>query len=113
MDMICTDLAAVRFKRVVGNTYSIQCVYPSERDTVASGCIFLLVSGEEGVQNATGTIQGGESGRVLVYLRNVGCYREVLAYSLDANNTSAAVSANITTDKECVVNTGMANVGNI
>ncbi len=96
-------MIAVEFTRVQGNTYSIQCIYPNGSN--ASGCVYILVSGEEGVQNGTGAIEGGDATRILV--PDIGCYSEVLAFGLPSGNTSKlAARAIITTDKVCSVNTG-------
>lgn len=99
------DVVAVRFARVQGGIYSIQCVYLHINN--ASGCVYVLVGGEEGVENAVGTIQPGGTGREFVHLPNAGCYGEVLAYDLEGGATGEpSARTNITIDESCRVDSG-------
>ena len=59
--------------------YFIQCSYLSGSDV--SGCVYVLVSGEEGVENVTGFIERDSNG-VTLEVANIGCYSEVLAYEV-------------------------------
>ena len=82
----------------------------------------MLVSAVDWVEDAFATIEGVASGRVVVFLRNVGCYQEVLAYDLGGDNSSeaarinitaendssVAARTNITTDSRCPNNTGVS-----
>ena len=56
------------------DTYFIQCSYLNGSD--ASGCVYILVSREEGMENVTGFIEREDN----LEVANIGCYREVLAY---------------------------------
>ena len=86
--VVTTDVQGVVFT-TVGDTYSIQCSYLSGSDV--SGCVYVLVSREEGVENMTGFIERDSSG-VILEVANIGCYSEVLAYN---NAQSLAVKASI------------------
>ena len=57
-----------------------------------SGCVYILVSGEEGVRNVTGFIERDSNG-VTLEVANIGCYSEVLAY--DDSTGSLPVRTNI------------------
>ena len=50
--------------------YFIQCSYLSGSDV--SGCVYVLVSGEEGVENVTGFIERDSNG-VTLEVANIGC----------------------------------------
>ena len=72
------------------DTYSIQCSYLSGSDV--SGCVYVIVSREEGVENKTGFIKRDSNAEVA----NIGCYSEVLAQE---NITGVLpVMTNITTN---------------
>ena len=58
------------------------------------------------MENATGTIARGNSVTILVDFQNVGCYTEILAYSLDDDAGTVPVRTGITTDEECRPNFG-------
>ena len=57
------------------DTYFIQCIYLSGSDV--SGCVYILMSGKEGVKNVTGFIERDSNG---LEVANIGCYSEVLAH---------------------------------
>ena len=61
----------VNFTRVDENIYFIQCSYLSGSDV--SGCIYVLVRVEEGVENVTGFIERDSNG-VTLEVANIGCY---------------------------------------
>ncbi len=76
--------------RLVENiTYSIQCSYISGSN--ARGCVFILVSGVEGVANITGIINRTSSEGVRIEVPNIGSYREVLAFDLESDNTTGTL----------------------
>ena len=50
------------------NNYSIQCSYLNGSDV--SGCVYVLVSGEEGVENVTGFIERDSNG-VTIEVANI------------------------------------------
>ena len=87
--VVTTDVQGVVFT-TVGDAYSIQCSYLNGSDV--SGCVYVLVSREEGVENVTGFIERDSSG-VILEVASIGCYSEVLAY--DNNARSLAVKASI------------------
>ena len=91
---------------VEDTTYSIKCSYISGSD--ARGCVFILVGGVEGVANITGIINRTSSEGVLIDVPNIGCYREVLAFDLESDNTTGTlpVRRNITSVNICA-STGM------
>lgn len=95
-------MAAVHFTRIEGITYTVQCSYLN--GSSASRCLFVLVSRVDWVRDVFGTIEGAD--KVVVFLRNAGCYEEILAYDLAGDNVSAAARTNITTNKTCPMNTG-------
>lgn len=88
-----SEVQAVVLTRLQGDIYSIQCIYLAGSD--ASGCFYVLVTGVEGVQNITGSIDRNSFGLVT----NIGCYREVLAYV-----NTLPIRARI--DERCHVTTG-------
>ena len=75
--VVTTDVQGVNFTRVDENIYFIQCSYLNGSDVC--GCVYVLVSGEEGVENVTGFIERDSNG-VTLEVANIGCYSEVLAY---------------------------------
>ena len=85
--IVTTDVQGVEFT-IVGDIYTIQCSYLSGSDV--NGCVYVLVSREEGVENVTGFIERDSNG---LEVANIGCYSEVLAY--DNNTRSLAVKASI------------------
>ena len=86
--------------QVDSTNYLIQCSYLSGSDV--SGCVYVLVSGEEGVENVTGFIERDSNG-VTLEVANIGCYREVLAYD---NIESLPVITDISHIILCLVTTG-------
>ena len=98
--LVTTDVQSVVFTRVEENTYSIQCSYLSGSDI--SGCVYILVSREEGVENVTGFIEKDSNG-VTLEVANIGCYSEVLAY--DNNTRNPHVKTNIITSEICPTTT--------
>ena len=98
---VTTDVQGVNFTRVEENIYFIQCSYLSGSDV--SGCVYVLLSGEEGVENVTGFIERDTNG-VTLEVANIGCYSEVLAYY---NSTgSLPVSTNISNEITCPTASG-------
>ena len=93
--VVTTDVQGVNFTRVDENIYFIQCSYLSGSDV--SGCVYVLVSGEEGVENVTGFIERDSNG-VTLEVANIGCYSEVLAY--DNSSGSLPVTTNISLTNE-------------
>ena len=94
--VVTTDVQGVNFTRVDENIYFIQCSYLSGSDV--SGCVYVLVSGEEGVENVTGFIERDSNG-VTLEVANIGCYSEVLAY--DNSTGSIPVKTNIPLTETC------------
>ncbi len=90
----------------MNTTYSIQCSYISGTD--ARGCVFILVGGVEGVANITGIINRTSSEGVRIEVPNIGCYREVLAFDLESDNTTGTlpVRENVTLFDICNNNIG-------
>ena len=72
-----SDVQSVSICQVDNTQYSIQCGYLNGSDV--SGCVYVLVSGEEGVENVTGFIERDSNG-VTLDVANIGSYSEVLAY---------------------------------
>lgn len=99
MPFVATSvILAVFITKERDDTYSIQCSFLTGSD--ACECVYVLVSGEEGVENITGTIKRNSTG-VSIVVANIGCYREVLAY---ANTTDALpVRESIITEELCTV----------
>ena len=75
--LVTTDIQDIIISKEE-DTYFIKCIYLNGSDV--SGCVYILVSREEGVENVTGFIEREDS----LEVTNIGCYREVLAYD---NNT--------------------------
>ena len=70
--LVTTDVQGVVFTRVLEeDTFSIQCNYLSGSDV--SGCVYVLVSRVEGVENVTGFIERDSNG-VAREVANIGCY---------------------------------------
>ena len=84
--------------------YSIQCSYLSGSDV--SGCVYVLVSREEGVENVTGFIERDSNG-VTLEVANIGCYSEVLAYDNTTINEILPVRTSINTNDTCLITTGI------
>ncbi len=93
-----TDVEEVRQCLVENTTYSIQCSFISGSN--AHGCVFILVSGVEGVANITGIINRTSSEGVRIEIPNIGNYREMLAFDLESDNTTGTLPlrGNITFD---------------
>ena len=72
-----SNVQSVSICQVDSTQYSIQCSYLSSSDV--SGCVYVLVSREEGVENVTGFIER-DSNEVTLEVANIGSYSEVLAY---------------------------------
>ncbi len=84
-----TDVEQVSLCLVENCTYSIQCSYISGSN--ARGCVFILVSGVEGVINITGIINRISSEGVRIEVPNISSYREVLAFDLENDNTTGTL----------------------
>ena len=96
-------MQSVVFTRVEEDTYSIQCSYLSGSDI--SGCVYILVSREEGVENVTGFIERDSNGGTLE-VANIGCYGEVLAYENTTIDDILPVRTSIITSDTCPITTG-------
>ena len=88
-----SDVQSVSICQVDNTQYSIQCGYLNGSDV--SGCVYVLVSGEEGVENVTGFIERDSNG-VTLDVANIGSYSEVLAY--DNSIESLPVTTNISNE---------------
>ena len=82
---------------------SIQCSYLSGSDVI--GCVYVLVSRVEGVENVTGFIERDSNG-VTLEVANIGCYSEVLAYENTTINEILPVRTSINTNETCPIVTG-------
>ena len=106
---------SVTFTKVRGNTYLVQCIYPSNSD--AKGCVFIISPGVEddsleGVEDIMGTISRDNTAGVLVQVPDIGCYSEVIAFpsGIDIID-SVAVSINISSSMPCTLDsTGNVHV---
>ena len=76
-----SDVQSVSICQVNITHYSIQCSYLSSSGSDVSGCVYVLVSGEEGVENVTGLIERDSNG-VTLEVANIGYFSEVLAYDI-------------------------------
>ena len=83
--------------------YSIQCSYLNGSDV--SGCVYLLLSREEGVENVAGFI-GRDSNGVTLEVANIGCFSEVLAYDSTTIDDILPVRTRINTSSVCPITTG-------
>ena len=102
-NVVTTDVQSVSVNKENDTTYSIRCSYISGSD--ASGCVFILVGGVEGVVNITGIMNRTSSEGVLIVVPNIGCYREVLAFDLESDSTTGTlpVRGNITSVDMCLM----------
>ena len=101
-------MQGVVFTRILEeDAYSIQCSYLSGSDV--SGCVYVLVSREEGVENVTGFIERDSNG-VTLEVANIGCYSEVLAYDDNSINEIIPVRTGINHSEfeACIITTGKA-----
>ena len=89
------------FTRIHVDIYSIQCSYLSGSDI--SGCVYILVSREEGVENVTDFIE--RDFNVYIEVANIGCYSEVLAYDNTTIGEILPVRTSIT-EEACLITTG-------
>ena len=95
----------ITFTRIHVDIYSIQCSYLSGSDI--SGCVYILVSREEGVENVTDFIQ--RDSNVYIEVANIGCYSEVLAYDNTTIGEILPVRTSII-DEACLITTGSTYV---
>lgn len=100
-------IQAVFFTREQGDTYSIRCSFLTGGD--ASGCVYVLLSGEVGVKNITGSIDRNSSGVSLV-VANIGCYSEVLAYANTSDALPVIIRESIITEEVCSITGGEYNI---
>ncbi len=70
--------------------YSIRCTYLRGSD--AKGCVYILVSGMEGVGNVTGTIERGNSGGVSIKLLDIPDFIELLAFDWEQDNRTGNIT---------------------
>ena len=95
--LVTTDVQGVVFTRVLEeDTFSIQCSYLNGSNV--SGCVYVLVSGEDGVENVTGFIESDSNG-VTLEVVYIGCYSEVLAYD---NTTTSTTTIEILPVRTCI-----------
>ena len=74
-----SDVQGVSICQVNTTHYSIQCSYLSGSDV--SGCVYVLVSREEGMESEAGFIERDSNG-VILEVANIGIYSELLAYDI-------------------------------
>ena len=67
------------------NNYSIQCDYLPGSD--AKGCVYVLQSGQEGVENVTGTIERGSEYGATVQLLDVSVFDSLLAFDWELDGS--------------------------
>ena len=101
LDTVTTDVQGILFTRIHVDIYFIQCSYLSGSDV--RGCVYVLVSREEGVENVTGFIERDING-VTLEVANIGCYGEVIAYDSATINEILPVRTSIT-DEVCIITT--------
>ena len=87
--VVTTDVQSVTVSRLERDTYSIQCNYITGSDAI--GCVYTLVSNKKEVSDLSGTLKRTSLGGMVVEIPNVGCYREVLAYDLERDNTTGTL----------------------
>ena len=71
-----------------GCTVLIRCIYLSGSD--ARGCVYTLVSGEEGVRNVTGTIERGDTAKEISLAHPYG---QLVVYDLERDGTMGDIPA--------------------
>ena len=91
--------------------YSVQCSYINGSN--AKGCVYVLVSMVVG--NITGTIKRTNSEGDLVTISNIGCYKAVLAYDWESDNTTGTlpIRGNINSNETCPITSIIKNILNI
>ena len=91
--------------------YSIQCSYINGSN--AQGCVYVLVGMVVG--NITGTIERTSSEGDVVAIFNIGCYKEVLAYDWESDNTTGTlpIRGNINSNETCPITSIITNISNI
>ena len=87
---VTTDVQTVFLCLVDDLKYSIRCVYLNNSD--ARGCVYTLVSGEEGVRNVIGTIERGDTDGDTLHPLNITDFTTLLAADLEADNTVSDAS---------------------
>ena len=90
--LVTTDIRAVN-STMRGSVIELQCHFISGSD--ATGCLVSLKSNCSGVANLEDirfSRNGTTATRQLSILRNVSCYRQVVAYTIDINNTISTLS---------------------
>jgi hypothetical protein len=102
--VVTSDVQRVLFTREQGDSYSIQCSYLN--GSVASGCVYILVSGIEGVVNITGSMNRNDSSGVLLLIPNIGCYSEVVVFTINVTDALPIRESINATDMECSTLTG-------
>ncbi len=109
--IVTTDVERVSLCLVENTTYSIHISGSNAR-----GCVFILVSGVEGVANITGIINRTSSQGVRIEVPNIGCYREVLAFDLKSDNTTGTLPVRGSIEYHpflCPVSTSTADDSNL
>ena len=75
-------------------TYTIQCTYLNGSDS--RGCVFVLVSREEEVEDITGTIPRSNRDGVAIELSDIMDFNVVLAFDLEEGNAISTVPLSVT-----------------
>ena len=101
--LVTSDVQGISIFQVNTTHYSIQCSYLSGSDV--SGCVYVLVSREEGVENVTGFIERGSNG-VTLEVANIGSYSEVLAHDNTTISEILPIRTSINTSDMCLITTG-------
>jgi hypothetical protein len=101
-------VATVRFAALGGFAYTILCANVNGSG-VEGGCRFLIVSKVDWLKDAFGVIEGVPSGRVVIFLPNIGCYKEVLAYDLHSSSACPVARTNISINRPCIMYDGMCS----
>lgn len=87
-------MSNVTICQINSTTFSIQCSYLNGSD--ASGCVYVLVSGEEGVESVRGTIDRSNSAGEAIQLSSILDFDIVLAFDLEEGNTISTVPISVT-----------------
>ena len=89
-----TDVQNVSICQLNTTTYTIQCIYLNGSDS--RGCVFILVSREEEVEDITGTIPRSNHNGVAIELSDIMDFNVVLAFDLEEGNAISTVPLSVT-----------------